>query len=203
MSRVRGPHCTCCVVDIGPVAVADNNWFAPAGKKRAENKDQQLQALLARIDELEAEKQQLKADKQQAQGEVAAARSHISSVTSSLASVKQQLLDARNQHSQEVEALKQQLASAQHLLQRTQSSSFNNTAEVESLRHQAGASKAAADAAQALASQLQQKLDRVTADQAKSALEKKLLLQQCDTLLELNEQLQAKLAVEQQVSSQC
>lgn len=201
--RPTGPTVRAVFLTLALFAVADNSWFAPAGKKRAENKDQQLQALLNRIDELTAEKQQLQADNKQAQGEVAATRSHISSVTSSLASMKQQLQDARRQHSQEVEALKQQLASAQHLLQRTQSSSFNNTAEVESLRHQADASKAAAEAAQTLANQLQQKLDSVTSDQVKTATEKKLLLQHCDMLLALNTQLQAKLEAEQQVSSQC
>lgn len=200
--KSEGRRCMCCVVDMPHVlAVADNSLFAPAGKKRAENKDQQLQALLARIDELQAEKQQLQADKKQAQGEVAAAQSHISTITSSFTTVKQQLLDARKQHSQEVQALKQQLANAQHELQRTQSSGFNNTAEVESLRHQADTSKAAADAAQALSSQLQQQLDSMRADVAKSEMEKGLLLEQFRTLLALNTQLQEQLAVEQQVSS--
>lgn len=175
--------------------------FAPAGKKRTDNKDQQLQALLARIHELQAEKQQLQAEKKQAQGEVAAAQSHISTITSSFTAVKQQLLDARKQHATGIEALKQQLANAQHELQHTQSSGFNNTAEVESLRHQADASRAAADAAQALSSQLQQKLNSMGADLSKIAMEKGLVLEQCNTLLALNEQLQAQLAVEQQVSS--
>jgi chromosome segregation ATPase len=174
-----------------------------ADKKRAESKEQQLKALLARIDELQAEKQQLQSEKQhlqaqnkQLQGQAATAQSLAANLSNKVSGSESLLAVARKQYQQEVDLLKQQLASAQQQLNRTQSSTLNNAAEVESLKQQMDASKAVMDDAK-------KELRELTSNLEKAETEKKLLLTHLQSLLELNKQLQLALteARQKQVGS--
>jgi chromosome segregation ATPase len=176
-----------------------------ADKKRAESKDQQLKALLARIDELQAEQQQL-------QDAATAAQSQAGNLSTLLSTCRTQLQDSRDQHRMEVEALEQQLAAAQQRLQRNNSDGLNNTAEVENFRKQAAANKADADAANKAAfaykaeadaalvelQLLKQQLSAASARADQAVKEKQLLLENMQNLLRLNTVLQATLKAERE-----
>jgi len=170
-------------------------WPA-ADKKRAETKEQQLKGLLARIDALQAEKQQL-------QEAATAAQERTSSLNQLLSKTKCSLMDARKQHQQELDALKQQLENAQQELQRTHSSGLNNAAELEAVREQARSSQSAADAAKAELSKAQQEKQQAAEELAKANLEKQLLLANMQQLLKLNKELQQSLAAEREKKVGC
>lgn len=172
------------------------HFISKTDKKRAENKEQQVKGLLARIDALEGEKQQLSA-------EAASSRQTALSAKGQLARSQQQLQDAQKQHQQELQALKQQLSQAQQDLQRTQSSSFNNAAaECEGLRQQLDASREAAAAAQAQLSKAQQEQQALSRDLEQAKKEKGRLLESMQQLLKLNQELQQRLETERQAHQQ-
>lgn len=172
--------CGCCAVQ----QLTPDATLTFIDKKRAESKEQQLKALLARIDELQSEKQQL-------QEEATAARAQTANLNSLLSSAKTQLQDARRQYQQEIDSLRQQLADARQQLQRTQSSGSNNSVELEALRHQASA-----DRDQMV--QLRQKHSEATVRAEQAEKEKQLLLTNLQNLLKLNAELQATLTAERQ-----
>lgn len=164
------------------------NPSSVADKKRAESKEQQLKALLTRIDELQSEKQQLQEEATAARVLLATHTAHLNSL---LSSAKTQLQEARKQYQQEIDLLKQQLADAQQQLQRTQSSGSNNSVELEALRHQASADKDQMD-------QLRQQHSAATVRAEQAEKEKQLLLTNLQNLLKLNAELQATLTAERQ-----
>lgn len=154
------------------------------GKKKSENQEQRIKALVARIDELQAERQQL-------QTEVDDARHHT-------INVKKLLEDDRAKHQQELNALKAQLAQAQHDLQRSNSCGSNNSADMDTLRQQVEASKLAADDARSQLLTAQQAQDELAAELGKIKSEKTALLESIDQLLKLNDQLRHTLESERQ-----
>jgi chromosome segregation ATPase len=128
----------------------------------------------------------LQAQNKQLQGQAATAQSLAANLSNKVSSSESLLVVARKQYQQEVDSLKQQLASAQQQLHRTQSSTLNNAAEVESLKQQMDASKAVTDDAK-------KELRELTSNLEKAETEKKLLLTHLQSLVELNKQLQLAL----------